>query len=188
LNQQKHILNTISNLIFGKNPSSLDISLGVLSSLIIPVFLLGIIILDKVDWSLIQIIIALEIGFDLGGGMIINMMKSTKAFYHTPNSKEDSWIVRVLRRPFLFTALHIYPILVYGFFEPTKFINGFMWYGTLLAFAYIILKSPKQVQYPLSIFCVLISIMLNAYVIIPVFGFEWLIPVLFIKLLVGHLA
>lgn len=188
MNQLKHILNTISNLVFGKDPSPLNIILGVLSSLIIPIFLLGMIILDKVDWSLIQIIIALEIGFDLGGGMVINMMKSTKAFYSTPNSKEDPWIVRTLRRPFVFTALHIYPILVYVFFDPTKLIYGFLWYGILLAFAYIILKSPKQVQYPLSLFCVLISIMMNAYVIVPVFGFEWLIPVLLIKLLVGHLA
>jgi hypothetical protein len=187
LNQVKSILKTISNLIFGKNPSSLDIVLGIISSLIIPIFLFGLIIQSKVQWSLFQIIIALEMGFDLGGSMVVNMMRSTKAFYHTQSSNEDPWIANALRKPLLFIGLHIYPILVYGLFEPSKLLYGFIWYGLLLAFAYLILKSPKQTQYPISILCVLIAIMINSFIIIPVYGFEWLIPVLYIKLLVGRL-
>jgi hypothetical protein len=188
LNPFKTYLNIISNLIFGKDAKHSEKHLGLISSLVIPSFLLFLILEEKVHWSSIQILVALEMGLDLGGGMIINMMDSCRNFYHSPILKEEPWIVRTLKRPFLFTSLHIYPILVYVFFDPTKLVYGFMWYGILLISVLLILKSPEFIQRPLSILIVLIAIMINSFVIIPIYGFVWLIPVLFIKLIVGHLA
>jgi hypothetical protein len=184
----KTYFDIISNLIFGKDAKHSEKLLGLISSLVIPSFLLFLILEEKVHWSSIQILIALEMGLDLGGGMIINMMGSCRNFYHSPILKEDPWIVRTLKRPLLFISLHIYPILVYVFFDSTNLIYGFIWYGILLISALLILKSPKLIQRPLSILIVLLVIMINSFVITPVYGFVWLIPVLFIKLIVGHLA
>jgi hypothetical protein len=41
-------------------------------------------------------------------------------------------------------------------------------------------------QRPVAVFIILLVIIVNLYVIQPIAGFEWLAPLLFIKLILGH--
>ncbi|MFX1330688.1 MAG: hypothetical protein ACFE9W_03965 [Promethearchaeota archaeon] len=59
-------------------------------------------------------------------------------------------------------------------------------YGYLMVSAVVVLLSPLYIRRPVSIVMFLGALVANIYLLIPAPGFEWFVPVLFLKLIVGH--
>jgi hypothetical protein len=58
----------------------------------------------------------------------------------------------------------------------------------LVLSALALLQMPLYLQRPAALGIILIAILLNLYILPPVWGFEWLIPALFLKIVYGHLV
>ena len=66
-------------------------------------------------------------------------------------------------------------------------IYGILLYGSLVVMTYVLLKVPVAFQRTTSIMMVVIMLVLGMYTFVPR-GFEWLIPVYYLKLLTGFTA
>lgn len=62
------------------------------------------------------------------------------------------------------------------------------WYLLIAASAAVVITIPLYLKRPVSFFIILLAILLNFYVLVPVHGFEWLMPLLFLKIIYGHLV
>ena len=137
-------------------------------------------IFGSLEWSILQIILATLIAADLGGGVIANMAAPAKRWYHREGRR--FW------NHMMFVAFHIYPFIVAFLFRPLDWIYGVVIYGYLIVAAIIVLIVPKYLQRPVSAIMFVGSIIFNWYVFTPTPGLEWFIPVLFLKLIIGHLV
>lgn len=139
-------------------------------------------------WSWWQYLLASGLAFDVAGGMIANSLNSCKRFYASPVQPTDSTLTRCLKHHLLFTALHVHPFLIGLLYDSFNWRYGVFWYTALLASAFITLRTPLYLRRPVSMLVILAVILLNTYVVQPILGFEWLIPILFIKIVYGHLV
>ncbi|MBN1259074.1 MAG: hypothetical protein JXB35_00195 [Anaerolineae bacterium] len=140
------------------------------------------------DWTWWEFGIAAAIAFDIAGGMVANSLNSGKRFYHTPARDDDPRYVRLLKNPYLFSALHVYPLIVGGLHGDGNWLYGGVWYGLLLAATLAVLQVPLYLRRPLSMLIVFLVLVGNTWVIEPAAGFAWLAPALFLKIVYGHLV
>jgi hypothetical protein len=157
-------------------------------SFIIPAFLLYLYFSDTVQWNLIILIIALAIGFDLSGGIVANAMNCCKRFYHTPMQEGDPKYASILKNKMAFSALHIHPIIIWAVYDNLNFITGIVWYAFLIVSAYVVYRVPLYLERGVSMLLVLVFLMVNIYILPAPAGFEWFIPVLFLKIVYGHMV
>lgn len=158
------------------------------ASLIIPAFLMSFVATGQVDWNPWQIAIAILLAFDVGGGVISNTLNSGKRLYHSPVKAEEGRLGKVLKNKWLFSFLHLHPIVVYALFDDHKLSLGILWYTLFLASTAIVMSTPLYLKRPVSMLLMLLGILVNFYLIAPVPGFEWLMPLLFLKIIYGHLV
>jgi hypothetical protein len=168
---------------FGTGATRPEKALAWAGGLLLLPFLVYAVAAQQVAWNVGQIIVAVLLALDLGGGMVANALNSCKRFYHAAPASPPN----LLKNPLFFTMLHIHPLLVWGLFAPALFYGGVVWYALLVLFAVTLLKMPDYLQRPTSMLFILLGIMLNLYVIPSPLMFEWFIPVLFIKILGGRL-
>jgi hypothetical protein len=157
------------------------------AGLLLPAFSLFAALTGRYEWSWWQYLLAGLIGADIGAGAVANALNSCKRFYHTYRADEPA-SVRFAKRKLAFTALHIYPLLAGLLFGETNGLYAFGWYGLLLASAWIVTCAPLYLKRPAAVWIVITAVLLNLYVIPGVPGFEWLVPLLFIKIILGHLV
>ncbi len=62
------------------------------------------------------------------------------------------------------------------------------WYAYLLVFTLIILKTPLYLKCPTAFLVIALALIIHFYFVIPIHGFEWLMPALTLKVLYGHLV
>ncbi len=144
---------------------------------------------NDLQWSIGQYLLAVLIGMDIGAGAVANSLNSCKRFYHTPRRQTESRLVGWLKNKFFFSALHIYPLvvsLVWG--NSTRWGYGLIWYFALVSASWVILKIPLYLKRPAAILILIAVVILNGPVIPPITGFEWLAPLLFMKIILGHLV
>lgn len=140
------------------------------------------------NWAWWQYLLAAAVGADLAAGMVANALNSCKRFYHSqPGSAEPAYFTW-LRRPRLFTALHVYPCLVALAFPGGSLAIGIGWYALVLVAALSVQRVPTYLQRPVAVAWLLLTILLNAYLIPAPTGFEWMGPVLVAKIVVGHMV
>lgn len=157
------------------------------SGLLVPLVLLYLGLNGIVRWNWWQWILAIAIGADISAGAVANALNSCKRFYHSPiQPGEENF--RIQKNPLLFTAFHIYPVIVWLAFDRANWLFAVVWYALLLLSAWIVLRIPLYLRRPVSVAIVLLAILMNAYLITPVGGFEWLAPLLFIKIISGHVV
>jgi hypothetical protein len=132
--------------------------------------------------------LTLFLAFDVGGGVVCNSLNSCKRFYHSPVRSEEGIIGRILKNHFLFSLFHIHPILVWGLFLKESIAWGVLWYILLNISSMVISKVPLYIKRPVSMAIIMLAIMMNQYFIPPVNGFEWLMPLLFIKIVYSHMV
>ncbi|MFX1534700.1 MAG: hypothetical protein ACFFDI_10800 [Promethearchaeota archaeon] len=153
--------------------------------ILIPALLAGIAvplyaIYANLNWNLLQLIVATLAALDLVGGVVANASSSTKRWYHREGQG--------FKDHFLFTAIHIiYPFLVAWLFLSMDWVFFVAVASYLLISAVIILKTPLYLQRPLALLIFLGVLVLNTYILNSPVGLEWLVPVLFLKLIVAHL-
>jgi hypothetical protein len=140
------------------------------------------------NWTGWQYIVAGIFSFDVVGGIVANSLNSCKRFYHTAAKSDEPKITPFFKNHFIFSALHIYPILIAIFFGAPDYFYGAFWYLFLMAGTLMIINTPLYLKRPVAFFAITLALLLNGYVIAPVQGFEWFVPALMIKILYGHLV
>ena len=84
-------------------------SAAVLTLLIVGDDLLRVEPVAQAGW---QVALLALFAFDIAGGAVANMLNSCKRLYHSPPRPEEGAILRALKNPRLFTALHVHPLLI----------------------------------------------------------------------------
>lgn len=155
------------------------------SGLLVPLALLFAGIKGMVHWTWWQWLIAIAIAADISAGAVANALNSCKRFYHSPvQPGEENF--RLVKNHLFFTALHVYPLIVWLAFDRTNWLFAVVWYTLLLLAAWIILRIPLYLRRPVSVAIVVSVILMNTYLVTPIAGFEWFAPLLFIKIIAGH--
>ena len=138
-------------------------------------------------WAWWQYALAAILAFDVAGGVVANSLNSCKRFYHTPPLPDEPRAAFFFKNHLFFTALHLHPLVIALVFDGWLAF-GLFWYAALLVAARIVLKTPLYLQRPTAFLLILLALLINAYGIAPVPGFEWFIPALFLKIIYGHLV
>jgi len=140
------------------------------------------------DWTWWQYAIALLLALDVLGGVVANSLNSCKRFYHSPIQPEETGFTALAKNHFIFTALHIHPVIIGLLFGNMNLTYGAIWYLILVTFSGNILRMPLYLHRPIAMGIIMLAVLVNYYVIPPVVGFEWFIPALFLKIVYGHIV
>lgn len=135
----------------------------------------------NLGWSPTQYLVAALIAFDVVGGVATNATSSAKRWYHRDGQTASQHMY--------FVAVHFLQILLVAYFFRDADITYFLGtYGYLLVASIIVLQVPLRIQRSIALLLVCGAIVISQYLFSPTRGFEWFIPVLFIKLLISHLT
>lgn len=132
-------------------------------------------------WPLV--LLGALVGADVIGGAVCNMTETTKRWYHRPGQRPRDHLG--------FIALHLLHIgvIAWGFRgEGFDAVYALAVGGWLLASATIVLYAPLALRCPLATASYAVALGLSLYALGPTPGFEWFVPLLFVKLLIGHAA
>lgn len=135
---------------------------------------------QELNWDLLQYGIAMLIAFDLMGGVITNATATAKRWYHRPGQGTMQHISFITVH-----ALHIF--LVAWLFRGMDWLYFGIFYICLLAASLVILGVPLYLQRPAGFLLYVAVVLLSLYAFSPTPGFEWFVPVFFMKLLISHL-
>ena len=131
------------------------------------------------SWPLV--LLGALIGADVIGGAVCNMTETTKRWYHRPEQRPRDHLG--------FIALHLLHIVAVawafrgaGFDAAYALVIG----GWLVASAAIVLYAPATLRSPLATTLYAVALGLSLHALGPTPGLEWFVPLLFVKLLIGH--
>jgi hypothetical protein len=130
-------------------------------------------------WPLI--VLGALIGADVIGGAVCNMTETTKRWYHRPEQRPRDHLG--------FIALHLVHVVAVAWaFRGTRFDMAYALTigGWLLASAVLVLYVPAALRSPLATTLYAVVLGLSLYALGPTPGLEWFVPLLFVKLLIGH--
>lgn len=130
-------------------------------------------------WPLVTLGALIEA--DVIGGAVCNMTETTKRWYHRSGQRA--------RDHFGFIALHLLHVAVVAWaFRGAGFdaVYAVTIGGWLMAAAIIVLSAPTTLRSPVATALYAVALGLSLYVMGPTPGFEWFVPLLFVKLLIGH--
>ncbi|WP_079476651.1 hypothetical protein [Marinococcus halophilus] len=116
--------------------------LGYSAGFIVPLLLFILILTDYVNWSLLQIAVAILIAFDVSGGVISNSLNSGKRFYHSGRKAEEGKQGFIFKNKWIFSFLHIHPLVVSLLFTPVNITYGVAWYLFFMVSATIVIATP----------------------------------------------
>lgn len=142
----------------------------------------------SLEWNWIQGLVGVVMALDIGSGLVCNSLNSCKRFYHSPWKTGEGKIGLVLKRHMVFSFLHVHPLAAGFLFGGGHPGYGVIWYIVFLLSCWLVIKTPLYLKRPVSMALIMAAVLLNAGIIEPVPGFEWLIPLLFMKIVYGHLV
>jgi hypothetical protein len=127
------------------------------------------------------IVAAALIGFDVVGGAVANATTTTKRWYHRPGSSEVHHLG--------FVSLH----LVHVALVAVLFRGGDLAYfaavsGYLVAASAVVALTPVELKRPAAAALFAVALLGWTYLLGPTPGLGWFVPLLFMKLLVGHMV
>lgn len=140
--------------------------------------------IELLEFDFLQLVAAAVMGFDLIGGAICNATNTTKRWYHRP---EVGWVQHMG-----FILLHLVYVAIAAWLFRDQ--TGFDWtyFGSigssLCVAATIVLAVPYYLKRPVAAGLYLVAIAIGLYGVGLTSGIEWFVPVLFLKLLIGHLV
>ena len=141
---------------------------------------------NEFNWTNWQYIVVAVIAYDTVGGAIANSLNSCKRFYHSSLQTFESGYVKLAKNNFFFVLIHIHTLLISFTFSAASLFYGIFWYLLLQASVLTVTKTPLYLQRPVSIVIIVTILLINSYIVISPVGFEWLVPILFIKIVYGH--
>ncbi|TQV79079.1 hypothetical protein [Denitrobaculum tricleocarpae] len=133
--------------------------------------------------SIWLIILGMIIALDVIGGAVCNVTETTKRWYHRPGMP--------IAQQASFVALHVLHISIVawafrgeGFDVPYALTLS----ACLLIAMASVLATPRRLKLPVAIIFYLVAIGLVLCWLGATPGLEWFVPVLFTKLMIGHLV
>ena len=141
---------------------------------------------NEFNWTNWQYIAVAIIAYDTVGGAIANSLNSCKRFYHSSLQIFEPGYVKLAKNHFLFALIHIHTLLISLMFPTAGLFYGIFWYLLLQASVLTVTETPLYLQRPVSILIIVTALLINSYIIISPIGFEWLVPILFLKIVYGH--
>lgn len=139
-----------------------------------------------VNWEWWQLALASLLALDVLGGVAANALNSCKRFYHSELKAGETGFTALAKNHLVFSLLHIHPLLIGLLFGNLNWGYGVVWYAALVLSTVLVLAAPLYLRRPLALGLVMTAILLNGYFIVPVHGFEWLMPAMFLKIVYGH--
>ena len=94
-------------------------------------------------------------------------------------------LLRLVRRPVAFSALHVQPILVGLLFPGASWWWGAAWYAAVLLAVVVVRRVPAQLARPAALAFAAAAALAAPLIEHPV-GFAWLPVILALKLVVAH--
>ncbi|WBQ13113.1 hypothetical protein L2D00_00145 [Hyphomonadaceae bacterium BL14] len=157
-------------------------SAAVLTLLIVGDDLLRVEPVAQAGW---QVALLALFAFDIAGGAVANMLNSCKRLYHSPPRPEEGAILRALKNPRLFTALHVHPLLIVWAFGGSL-AHAAIWYLLLQVAVWGVLATPLYLRRALATAVSMLAI-IGAPLVLPLgAGLGWVVPALFVKLVLAH--
>ncbi|GAB4212503.1 MAG: hypothetical protein OHK0022_48420 [Roseiflexaceae bacterium] len=129
--------------------------------------------------TLVQLLCVALLALDLSGGIITNATATAKRWYHRAGQGPRQQLIFVLPH-----GLHL--ALLAGVFPGVGWGFALLFYGLLVAATLLILRTPLYLQRPVAFACYAAALLLNL-LSAPLPGLEWVVPFLFLKLLISHL-
>jgi len=163
----------------GATSAELRLQLGpaIVAGIALPLYA----IFGGLGWSLLQLLAAGLLAFDMTGGIVTNATSSAKRWYHREGEG--------FRQHLGFILPHGAQIfLVSWLFLGVDWIFFGVFYGYLIVASLIILWAPLYLERPLALLLYCGAVLLNRYAFTATVGMEWFIPFFFMKLLVSHLV
>lgn len=149
-------------------------------ALLAPVLLILYVIQTNITWTPLQMIIGVIIALDMVGGVVTNATSAAKRWYHREGQG--------FRQHFTFILIHaLQPFFVVVFFRPNDWLFFGVVYGYLLIASVLILTTPLYLKRPVAMSLLLGAFLIHSYVLTPIIGLEWFVPVFYTKLLISHL-
>lgn len=140
----------------------------------------------SLPWAWWQYALAVLLALDVLGGVVANALNSCKRFYHSPLQPQETGFTALAKNHLAFAAFHVHPLIIGVIFGRMNWVYGLSWYILLVASAAIILRLPLYLRRPAALGLIVLALLLNFYLIVPVMGFEWFVPALFLKIVYGH--
>ncbi len=136
-------------------------------------------------WSLWQYVLAAVLALDLVGGVVANGLNSAKRDHFSPVTPAAGWLGRLVRRPVLFAAVHVQPILAGLLFPGAGWWWGPAWYLITLLTVALVRITPLYLQRPVALFVCAIVAVLAPLVPAPI-GLWWVPTIMALKLTLAH--
>jgi len=136
------------------------------------------------DWW-IYVVCAI-FAFDIAGGVVANATNSCKRFYQTPSQTDDPPLVRFLKSGINFDLLHLHPVLLALIVPGANVVSGFFWYLGLILSVLIVRRAPLYLRRPVAFAIIVVAIVVNLYLLPLGPGLEWVMPLMFLKIVYGH--
>lgn len=135
--------------------------------------------------SLWQLVLLFVFAYEIAGGAVANMLNACKRQYHWTPPRDTGWLGRAMRDARIFTLLHVHPVLIALAFSGSL-RNAVIWYCALQGAVWITLAVPLYLRRALATFFAMVALVV-VYGWLPLgAGLEWVIPALFVKLVMGH--
>ncbi|MFC0681357.1 hypothetical protein ACFFGH_26295 [Lysobacter korlensis] len=136
-------------------------------------------------WTWWQYAVAAVLAFDLIGGVVANGLNSAKRDHFAAPGPAAGWLGRLVRRPVLFAAVHIQPILIGLLFPGAAWWWGAAWYLIALLTVALVRVTPLYLQRPVALFCCTVVAVLAPLSAAP-FGLWWVPVIMVLKLTLAH--
>lgn len=135
---------------------------------------------NNLGWNLLQIAVIVLFGIDIAGGVIANSTIPGSQWWHRSGQSDRAHI--------RFITLHIHPFVVAAVFPELTWVEAVIGYAFLLLAMGIVLRVPRRIKRPVAMGVFAVGLGVSLYVVAPPSGLEWFLPLLYLKLIPGHLV
>lgn len=132
-----------------------------------------------VAWYHYAIVVFLAL--DIGGGIVTNAASSAKRWYH--RNGYPKW------KHLMFLVMHALHLSVVSIlFAGDPFLYFGLTFGGLMFFGPIIVSVPLYLQRPTAFGLATVAIVIVQFSFFSIPGLQWFLPLIVLKLLIGHLV
>lgn len=176
-----------ADALVGTGATGAERALGYGSAAVLALVIVGADLLraDPVAQAGWQVALLAVFAFDIAGGAVANMLNACKRLYHSPLRTEDGAVLRALKNPRLFTALHVHPLLIVLAFGGSL-ANAAIWYLLLQAAVWGVLAAALYLRRAVATAVSMLAIVCAPLVLQLGPGLDWVVPALFVKLVLAH--
>ena len=141
---------------------------------------------DVYPWAWWHYVVCAFFAFDIAGGAIANVTNAGKRFFHTAIKDGDPGVVRFFKSDVNFALLHVHTIVLALLIPDVSLFAGVAWYIGLLAGVLTVMSVPLYLQRPIAFLFIVLAIIVHRYFLPLGSGLEWVVPLIFIKIVYGH--